>query len=137
MNIYFSCSLTGGRNDQPVYAAIVDWMLAQGHEVPTAHLARPEVMTEETQISPEIVFNRDIDWIDAAEVVVADVTTPSHGVGYEIAYAVLNGKRVLCLAREGVKVSKMITGNPRLTFARYEDAGQAIQGVARFLGRVR
>jgi nucleoside 2-deoxyribosyltransferase len=134
MNVYFSCSLTGGRDDQPVYAAIVDWMLAQGHEVPTAHLARPGVMAEETSIAPETVYARDIAWVDAADALVADVTTPSHGVGYEVAYAVSSGKKVLCLAHEGVRVSKMITGNPRLMFARYEDAEQAIRLIARFLG---
>lgn len=135
MNVYFSCSLTGGRDDQPVYAVMVDWLLAQGHEVPTAHLTRPEVIAEETAVAPETVYARDIAWVDAAEALVADVTTPSHGVGYEIAYAVLSGKRTLCLARVGVKVSKMITGNPRLTFAQYEDAEQAIQLIAHFLGR--
>ena len=135
MKIYFSCSLTGGRNDQPTYAAVVDWMLAHGHKVLTAHLAQPEVMAEEVTIRPEVVYARDIAWLDEADALVADVTTPSHGVGYEIAYAILSGKRVLCVAREGVKVSKMITGNPRLTFGRYEDAEQAAQVVARFLGR--
>ncbi|MEK6572993.1 MAG: nucleoside 2-deoxyribosyltransferase [Chloroflexota bacterium] len=133
MNIYFSCSLTGGRSDQPVYAAMVDWMLAQGHEAPTAHLARPEVMAEETEIAPETVYTRDIAWLDAAGAVVADVTTPSHGVGYEIAYAIMTGKRVLCLAREGVKVSKMITGNPGLTFARYAHEREVVEETQKFL----
>lgn len=49
MNLYFSCSLTGGRDDQPVYAALVGYLLAQGHTVPTAHLAHPGVMKEEAQ----------------------------------------------------------------------------------------
>ena len=44
MNVYFSCSITGGRNEEKVYQAIVDAMLAAGHEVPTAHLSSPEVM---------------------------------------------------------------------------------------------
>ncbi len=133
MNIYFSCSLTGGRNDQPVYAALVDWMLAHGHTVPTAHLARPGVMTEEAEIDSQTVYNRDIAWVDAGDAVVAEVSTPSHGAGYEIAYALLKGKPVLCLAVNGVKVSKMITGNRMLTFARYVDAGEAVQEVERFL----
>ena len=133
MNVYFSCSITGGRNDQPVYAAIVDWLIAQGHEVPTAHLARPQVMVAEATVDPSTVYERDIAWIDAAEVVVAEVSTPSHGVGYEIAYAIMTGKRVLCLAREGVRVSKMIMGNPGLTFARYENEGEAVEGVQKFL----
>ncbi len=133
MNVYFSCSITGGRDDQPVYAAIVDWLLAQGHEVPTAHLARPQVMAAEVTIEPSTVYERDIAWLDAAEAVVAEVSTPSHGVGYEIAYAILTGKRVLCLAREGVKVSKMITGNPGLRFARYENEGEAVEEMRKFL----
>ena len=135
MNIYFSCSITGVRNDQPVYAAIVDWLLAQGHEVPTAHLARPEVMTEETAVEPTVVYDRDIAWLDAADAIVAEVSTPSHGVGYEVAYALMKGKPVLCLAREGVKVTKMITGNPMpgLRMERYGDEGEAVRRVEEFL----
>lgn len=133
MNIYFSCSITGGRNDQPVYAAIVDWLIAQGHDVPTAHLARPQVMAAEATIEPSTVYERDIAWLDAAEAVVAEVSTPSHGAGYEIAYAIMTGKPVLCLAREGVKVSKMITGNPRLTFVRYAHERGAVEETRKFL----
>lgn len=133
MKIYFSCSLTGGRDDQPIYAAIVDWMLAQGHEVPTAHLAHPGVMTDEATLLPEAVYARDIAWVDAADALVAEVTTPSHGVGYEIAYAVCSGKSVLCLARDGVEVSKMITGNPNLKFERYASSEEALRKIGEFL----
>jgi nucleoside 2-deoxyribosyltransferase len=134
VKIYFSCSITGGRGDQPVYAAIVNWMLENGHEVLTAHLAQTETLRAEAEIPPQAVFARDIAWVDAAEVVVAEVSTPSHGVGYEIAYAVMTGKRVLCLAREGVRVSKMITGNPKLRLARYEaeeDAARTMEAFVR------
>ncbi len=138
MKVYFSCSLTGGRGDQPTYAAIVAWLAAQGYEVLTAHLAGPGVMTDEESLTPEAVFARDIAWLDEAEVVVADVSTPSHGVGYEVAHAVRSGKRLLCLAKEGMRVSKMISGNPHLTFARYEAAEGAIEAMGMFLreGRV-
>lgn len=133
MKVYFSCSLTGGRGDQPTYAAIVAWLGKQGYEVLTAHLAGSGVMTAEESLTPEAVFARDIAWLDEAEVVIADVSTPSHGVGYEVAHAVRSGKRVLCLAKEGVRVSKMISGNPHVVFARYEDAERAIEAVKRWL----
>lgn len=133
MKVYFSCSLTGGRGDQPTYAAIVAWFGKQGCEVLTAHLAGSGVMTAEESLTPEAVFARDIAWLDEAEVVIADVSTPSHGVGYEVAHAVRSGKRVLCLAKEGVRVSKMISGNPHVVFARYEDAERAIEAVKRWL----
>ncbi len=75
MNIYFSCSLTGGRNDQPVYAAIVDYLLAEGHEVPTSHLARADVMDAERVVDPVEVFTRDVGWVQACDTLIADVST--------------------------------------------------------------
>ena len=39
MNIYFACSITGGREFEPVYQALMEALLADGHEIPTAHLA--------------------------------------------------------------------------------------------------
>ncbi len=135
MNIYFSCSLTGGRADQPVYAAIVDALLTAGHRVPTAALARPEVMRDEAVVEPAAVYARDIGWLDEAEAVVAEVSTPSHGVGYEVAYALEKGKPVLCCYRAGARVSKMITGNsqPRLRLRAYQDAAEAVRAVAEFI----
>lgn len=39
MNIYFACSITGGRDFESVYQSIVQALTGDGHEVPTAHLA--------------------------------------------------------------------------------------------------
>lgn len=138
MKIYFSCSLTGGRNDEAVYGAIVDHLLAAGHDVLTAHLARPEVMALEQVVDAGEVYRRDIDWIDECDALVAEVSTPSHGVGYEIAYALGRGKPVLCCARQEARVSKMILGNdsPGLVTARYAGGPQALHVVDDFLGRL-
>lgn len=135
MKIYFSCSLTGGRADEHIYAHIVDHLLERGFDVPTAHLARPEVMDLERIVDPEDVFRRDIDWIDGCDVVIAEVSTPSHGVGYEIAYALGIGKRVLCAYREGAAVSKMITGNrtPGLMVKSYRSEDEVIELIDSFL----
>lgn len=134
MKIYFSCSVTGGRADQPIYAAIVESLRAAGHTVLTAHLAEPSALEDQVP-DPQAVYARDLAWLDEADVVAAEVSTPSHGVGYQVAHAVLLGKRVICLAQAGRRVSKMITGNPRLTFIEYEEAEQAFGAVARFIGR--
>jgi nucleoside 2-deoxyribosyltransferase len=69
------------------------------------------VVSLENVIGSEEVFRRDIDWINGCDALVAEVSTPSHGVGYEIGQALNIGKPVLCCYRKGVKVSKMITGN--------------------------
>ena len=135
MNVYFSCSLTGGRQDEAVYAELVDHLLEAGYEVPTAHLARPEVMQLERVVDPEEVYSRDIEWIDGCQAMVAEVSTPSHGVGYEIAYALSQDKPVLCLFEQGRPVSKMITGNNSagLRVASYEELGQALEILDSFL----
>jgi nucleoside 2-deoxyribosyltransferase len=138
MKIYFSCSLTGGRQDEAAYGAIVDHLLAAGHEVLTAHLARPEVMELEQVVEPGEVYQRDIEWIQECDALVAEVSTPSHGVGYEIAYALERGRPVLCCARRGARVSKMLTGNssPGLRLIVYGGNDEAVTAVDAFLKAV-
>lgn len=129
MRIYFSCSLTGGRQDQPVYAGMVRHLQDAGHEVLTAHLADPEVMVLDGVLDPLAVYERDTAWIRECEVVIAEVSTPSHGVGFEIAYALGRDKPVFCFYRAGAKVSKMITGNrtPGFEVHAYDDPVHAIR----------
>jgi nucleoside 2-deoxyribosyltransferase len=138
MNIYFSCSLTGGRRDEQIYSDIVSHLTALGHEVPTAHLADPAVMDLEKVVEPADVFARDIGWIEACDALLAEVSTPSHGVGYEIAYALGLGKPVLCCFHRGERVSKMITGNdsPGLVVRDYSDLPEALEVVDVFLAGV-
>lgn len=135
MNLYFSCSLTGGRRDQGVYAAIVQHLLSRGHEVPTAHLAHPDVMDLERVVNPSEVFRRDVAWIRGCDALIAEVSTPSHGVGYEIALALSLAKPVLCCYREGAHVSKMITGNdtPGLTVRSYSRRQEVLAIIDEFL----
>ena len=96
LNIYFSCSITGGRSQQQVYAEIVKFLINEGHEVPTAHLASEDVIEKEIIADAPTVYKRDIGWVRGCDVLVAEVSTPSHGVGYEIAAALYEGKPVLC-----------------------------------------
>jgi nucleoside 2-deoxyribosyltransferase len=135
MNVYFACSITGGREFESVYQELVAALLADGHEIPTAHLARPEVMAEERVIAAGEVYARDVNWIKNCDALVAEVSVPSHGVGYEVGFALNLGKPVLCLHRLDKKVSKMITGNPHpaLTVREYETTQNAIVQTKIFL----
>jgi nucleoside 2-deoxyribosyltransferase len=133
--IYFSCSITGGRVDELIYTAIVDDLLASGYEVLTAHLARTGVALMEQRVEPREVYQRDVYWITNCDALVAEVSTPSHGVGYEIALALTLHKPVLCLYRQGARVSKMITGNdePTITVSAYPNQAAALDMVRRFV----
>ncbi len=138
MNIYFSCSITGGRDDQSAYRSIVDALLSTGHIVPTAVLADEDVLDYERSISAEEIYSRDIHWLDECDAVVAEVSTPSHGVGYEIAYALLQGKPVLCGYRADKKISKMLEGNShsRIRVISYHQVDEFIQAIDAFLHEV-
>lgn len=137
MNIYFACSITGGREFETIFQALVEAMLADGHIVPTAHLANPGVRELETLVIPEDVYARDVAWIRGANVLVAEVSTPSHGVGYEIGFALGLGKPVLACHRQDRTISKMISGNPdpKLMVRRYKTTDEAVQVVRSFLSQ--
>jgi len=111
MNIYFACSITAGREFENNYREIVDALIADGHQIPTSHLAQSEAIEKEGKLSPRDVYSRDVDWVENCDVLIAEVSVPSHGVGYELGYALHAGKPVLCLYQKERKVSKMITGN--------------------------
>lgn len=135
MNVYFSCSITGGRSEESVYQSIVKELEALGHEVPTAHLSSPQVMEMEKMVDPVEIYERDMAWLRQCDAVVAEVSSPSHGVGYEVAYALSLGKPVLCCYQAGKKVSKIITGNtsPGLQVAVYNREEEAPRLVKVFM----
>jgi nucleoside 2-deoxyribosyltransferase len=135
MNIYFACSITGGRKFEAVYQIITQTLLESGHEVPTAHLAETGVVDFEKIVDAGEIYGRDVTWIQACDALIAEVSTPSHGVGYEVAYALGLGKPVLCVHQSGINVSKMITGNPdkNLRVVSFQDANQAAECVHKFL----
>jgi nucleoside 2-deoxyribosyltransferase len=139
MNIYFACSITGGREFEPVYQAIVRALADDGHVVPTAHLAGSDVLALEAVIEPQEVYARDVAWIRGCDVLIAEVSMPSHGVGYEIAFALGVGKPVLALYRAGHKVSKMISGNPdpNLSVQCYQTPEDATLQIRKFLNKHR
>ena len=112
MKIYFSGSISGGREHAAVYQHLVGHLQTLGHEVLSAHVADPEVLEREKDTPPRLVFERDVAWVHECDVMIAEVSTPSLGVGYEYGLAVQLGKPVLCVYRLGLRLSKMITGNP-------------------------
>ncbi len=135
MNIYFACSITGGREFEPVYQAIVHALTEDRHMVPTAHLAESSVMALESVVSPQEVYARDVAWIRDCDVLIAEVSMPSHGVGYEIAFALGLGKTVLALYQEKRTISKMISGNPdvNLVVKSYRTPEDATLQIRKFL----
>jgi len=94
---------------------------------------------EEKIVEPSAVYERDAGWMRSADALIAEVSVPSHGVGYEIGFALNLGKPVLCLHEQGRAVSKMITGNPHpnLTVRAYQTSVQAADLARGFVSTLR
>jgi nucleoside 2-deoxyribosyltransferase len=101
----------------------------------TEHIAHPTDI-EQGRTDREI-YQRDMAWLESADAVVAEVTTPSLGVGYEIAAAERMGKPILCLFRPsaGRSLSAMIAGSG-LTVVDYDTIPFALTHITRFLGEL-
>ena len=137
MKIYFCGSIAGGRQNAAVYCVIVDHLEAMGHDVLTKHVARPDVLNWEEAKTPQEVYARDMAWLRQCDAVVAEVTSPSLGVGYEIAEALHLAKPVLCVYREGTVLTKLLTGNtePRIVVLAYRSEAAMLSAVDSFLER--
>jgi nucleoside 2-deoxyribosyltransferase len=107
------------------------------HVVSTAHLAETGIRLLEADIEPQQVYARDVAWLRDCDVVIAEVSVPSHGVGYEIGFSLGLGKPVLALYQAGRQVSKMISGNPdaSLSVKSYTTAEEAITEIRNFLNK--
>ena len=121
MRIYFSGSISGGRGDVDLYAQIIALLKNHG-SVLTEHIGQTSLSAMgEENVTSEFIYNRDFQWLKQADVVVAEVTTPSLGVGYEIGIAEQWGKPIFCLFRpsSGRRLSAMIESCPGLKLENY------------------
>jgi nucleoside 2-deoxyribosyltransferase len=135
MKIYFAGSIRGGRGDAELYQQIIDYLKTFG-EVLTEHIGDPK-LTDLGDDGPtdRYIHDRDLEWLQTADVLVAEVTTVSLGVGYEIGRAVESGKKVLCLFRpeSGKNLSAMIAGCPNLELVKYSNTLELRNAIIRFL----
>lgn len=130
MRIYFSGSISGGRGDSAAYARLVE-VLARHGQVLTEHVGRE--LPEAVPLTAAEIRERDVAWLREADVLVAEVSTPSHGVGYEVALAEEWGKPVLALHRAGLRISAMVAGAPGVVTVGYQDLEEAEAAVGSFL----
>ena len=124
MRIYFAGSIRGGRDDADIYLKLVDELHKYG-EVLTEHVAT----IGEEDMSDSEIFVRDLAWLTDCDAVVAEVTIPSLGVGFEVGVAQSLGIPVLCLYRPGPqrRLSAMLSGNPGIRVAEYYSVGEAAE----------
>jgi nucleoside 2-deoxyribosyltransferase len=144
VNIYLACTVRGSRGAVHALRALADSLERAGHVVLTRHLLEDDVEGAEAALSAREVFERDMRWLTAADVLIADASGSSYGVGFEVGYLLGLSERtsqhVLVLYDDARRdlISRLVTGNshPNCTTSAYRDTGSLLQAVDGFLMRL-
>src|SRR2546430_16924816 len=114
MKVYFAGAISGGRGDVAHYRQIVAALEADGHHVLAGAVAAEHVGPSGEALDACAIFERDVGWLAEADLLVAEVSTPSTGVGYEIATMRYRyGNPVICLYRPAYtsRCTAMVAGD--------------------------
>tara|TARA_Y100000817_G_C16630312_1_gene443643 strand:- start:90 stop:506 length:417 start_codon:yes stop_codon:yes gene_type:complete len=123
MNIYFSGSIRGGRDDVDIYNRIISYLKKYGN-VLTEHIGDNSLNSDgENKKSNKEIHDRDLELLQESDIIIAEVTNPSLGVGYEIAKAIQYQKKIICIYRKvpDKKISAMILGSDDLICIEYDN----------------
>lgn len=135
LKFYFCGSIRGGRQLAADYQKIID-ILKQYGEVLTEHLGDDQEIESKDRILSDVqIHDRDMDWVRESDLVVAEVTIPSLGVGYEIGRAIELGKPVLSLFKSGsgFYLSAMISGSEGVNMVHYERIDELPEPIRKFI----
>lgn len=110
--IFLSGSIRGGRQLLETYRFMYDVLEEAGAEVLSWHVADPELEEKESKMTEQEIYDRDMGLLERSDALIAEVTVPSTGVGYEICRALVRKIPVLCLHMPDAAVSAMVLGNP-------------------------
>ena len=131
MKIYFAGSIRSGREDAEIYFKLIDYLNSNYGKVLSEHVGLKNLVegipTIKKNLTESEIHNQDLKWLNEADVVIAEVSKPSLGVGYELGRVYNMNKPVLCLYRitEGKKLSAMIAGSDKFVVINYVNVEDA------------
>jgi hypothetical protein len=122
MIIYCAGPIRGDVTYQKFFTKVIDYIEGEGHTVLAEFSGK---FSSTIPLTDKQTYKRDLKWIDGSRIMIAEISGPSLGVGFEIAYAIFQRKLpVLALCNSEVQnISSMITGcdSPLRTIQKYRD----------------
>ena len=129
MNIYFAGAIRGGREKVNDYVKIVNKLQEIGNAL-TTHVADTNLSNKgENNLSLKEIYDRDVEWLKSSELIVAEISIPSLGIGYELGLAESLGKKVICLydINSDKTLSAMIGGNDNFEIVKYNSIDEVLE----------
>lgn len=125
--IYFAGSIRGGRDDAELYKDLIAH-INETDVVLTEHIGNLSISVLENEHRDKQIYNQDTGWLRECDLVIAECTSPSLGVGYELAYAEKYNKECHILYRSSkCQLSAMLTGNDYYKIHSYETREEAFE----------
>jgi nucleoside 2-deoxyribosyltransferase len=129
MNVYLACTVRGDRGGLEAARVLCGTLERFGCTVLTKHLLADDADVAEGALSEREVFERDLRWLDSADLLIAEASGSSYGVGFEVGYVLgrahATKQRVLLLYDRARRphVSRLIAGNAHGACTTYPYAG--------------
>ena len=131
MKIYFAGSIRGGRQDAELYRKVIA-ALKEKHLVLTEHVGDLSLSTVEDK-GDKAIYEQDMAWLRESDLVVAECTQVSLGVGYELSYAEAHCKEVHIFYRpKETQLSAMLSGNEYFHIHQYDSEEELLAQVRAF-----
>lgn len=126
--VYFAGSIRGGRSDADLYRRMIDH-IQKTASVLTEHVGNLSLSKiEHLPDRDAAIYMQDTSWLRESDIVIAECTTPSLGVGYELAYAERFGKPVHILFNTTrTNLSAMLAGDPYFHLHPYTDESEVFR----------
>lgn len=134
--IYFAGSIRGGRSLADLYKRIIEHIKLTDI-VLTEHIGCKDInLHENGRKQDSVIYNQDTAWLRESDMVIAECTNPSLGVGYELAYA--EGHQIPChifYDKNVTELSAMLTGNPYFQIHPYQNEEELFDKIDGILQR--
>ncbi len=134
MKIYMSGSIYGGTQKIDTYKKLIEALKNYG-EILDEQIADENTIAKEAFQNDEDIYKDLESKLKIADIIFAEVSIPSLGVGYELGFADKLGKRIIAIYDETYtpKVSTMIRGNKRIRLIPYKDISEIINNLDNIL----
>ena len=134
-NVYFAGSIRGGRVDATLYHRIISY-IKKTDTVLTEHIGKSNMsLTAQTRAVDMHIYEQDTTWLRSSDLLIAECTCPSLGVGYELAYAEAHNIPVFIFYdKTKSNLSAMLNGNTYFTIIPYETEEEIYPVLDRILG---
>ena len=138
MIIYCAGPIRGNDTYKNSFKKIIEYVEGLGNTVLSEF---SDKFSSTIPLTDKQTYKRDLKWIDGSKCMIAEISGPSLGVGFELSYAILQRKLpVLALHNSEVQqISAMILGcdSPLITIKKYRDDEDMKNIIKTYLSKIK